>query len=147
MRFHEREVRATGRDTMGVKGLTLRKGAQAAGMEIVKPESFVLVVSENGYGKLTPVEEYPAHHRGGQGVYTLQVTPKTGKLVGIGMVEDPSEELMVVSTKGQVIRTDLSEVRVTSRQTQGVIIMRLSDGDTVGTMAGVGTREEVEEEA
>jgi DNA gyrase subunit A len=147
VRFHEREVRPTGRDTMGVKGLTLRKGAKAAGMEIVKPESFVLVVSENGYGKLTPVEDYPAHHRGGQGVYTLQVTPKTGKLVGIGMVEDPSEELMVVSTKGQVIRTDLSEVRVTGRQAQGVIIMRLNDDDTVGTIAGVGTREEVDEEA
>jgi DNA gyrase subunit A len=146
VRFHEREVRPTGRDTMGVKGLTLRKNAKAAGMEIVKEDSFVLVVSEKGYGKLTPVEDYPTHHRGGQGVYTLQVTPKTGKLVGIGMVEDPSEELMVVSTKGQVIRTDLSEVRVTSRQTQGVIIMRLSDDDTVGQIAGVGTREEVEEE-
>ncbi|MFN2465373.1 MAG: DNA gyrase C-terminal beta-propeller domain-containing protein, partial [Candidatus Dormibacteria bacterium] len=146
VRFHEREVRAMGRDTMGVKGLTLRKDAKAAGMEIVKPDAFVLVVSENGYGKLTPVEQYPAHHRGGQGVYTLDVTPKTGKLVGIGMVEDPSEELMVVSTKGQVIRTDLSEVRVTGRQAQGVIIMRLSENDTVGTIAGVGTREEVDEE-
>jgi DNA gyrase subunit A len=146
VRFHESEVRAMGRDTMGVKGLTLRKGAKAAGMEIVKPDAFVLVVSEKGYGKLTPVDEYPTHHRGGQGVYTLQVTPKTGKLVGIGMVDDPSEELMVVSTKGQVIRTDLSEVRVTSRQTQGVIIMRLNEEDTVGTIAGVGTREEVDDE-
>ena len=147
VRFHEREVRPTGRDTMGVKGLTLRRDAKAAGMEIVKPEAFVLVVSQKGYGKLTPVEQYPTHHRGGQGVFTLDVTPKTGKLVGIGMVEDPSEELMVVSTKGQVIRTDLSEVRVTSRQTQGVIIMRLNEDDTVGQIAGVGTREEVEAEA
>ena len=147
VRFHEREVRPTGRDTMGVKGLTLRKGALAAGMEIVKPGALVLVVSENGYGKLTPVEDYPTHHRGGQGVFTLQVTPKTGKLIGIGMVEDPSEELMVVSSKGQVIRTDLSEVRQTGRQAQGVIIMRMNDGDTVGSIAGVGDREDIEEES
>ncbi|HEV3231955.1 MAG TPA: DNA gyrase subunit A [Candidatus Dormibacteraeota bacterium] len=146
VRFSETEVRPMGRDTMGVKGLTLRQGAHAAGMEIVKPDVFVLVVSENGYGKLTPIDEYPTHHRGGQGVYTLQVTPKTGELVGIRVVEDRGEELMVISTKGQVIRTDLSEVRIAGRQTQGVIIMRLADGDTVGSIAGVGDREEVEEE-
>jgi DNA gyrase subunit A len=146
VRFHEREVRPMSRDTMGVKGLTLRKDAKAAGMEIVKPEAWLLVVSENGYGKLTPLSEYPVHHRGGQGVYTLQVTEKTGKLVGIQIVEDVGEELMVVSTKGQVIRTDLSQVRVTGRQAQGVIIMRLADSDTVGSIAGVGDREELEEE-
>jgi DNA gyrase subunit A len=142
IRFHEREVRPTARSTMGVKGLTLRKGAKAAGMEIVKPDAWVLVVSENGYGKLTPVAEYPAHHRAGQGVYTLQVTDKTGALVGIRIVEDTSEELMVVSAQGQVIRTDLSEVRITGRQAQGVIVMRLNEDDTVGSIAGVGERED-----
>jgi DNA gyrase subunit A len=147
VRFHEHEVRPMGRDTRGVRGLTLRKGAEAAGMEIVKPEAYLLVVSARGYGKLTPVSEYPTHHRGGQGVYTLQVTDKTGKLVGIRMVEDVNEELMVVSTKGQIIRTDLSQVRITSRQTQGVIVMRLADGDTVGSIAGVGDREDLEEDA
>jgi len=146
VRFHEREVRPMARATMGVRGLRLRPGAQAAGMEIVKPDAFLLVVSEKGYGKLTPLSEYPTHHRGGQGVYTLQVTDKTGKLIGIRLVEDTSEELMVVSAQGQVIRTDLSEVRITSRQTQGVIIMRLNEDDTVGSIAGVGEREEVDEE-
>ena len=146
VRFHEREVRAMGRDTMGVKGLRLRAGAKAAGMEIVKPDAFLLVVSEKGYGKLTPLEEYPIHHRGGQGVYTLQVTDKTGALVGIRVVEDTNEELMVVSAQGQVIRTDLSEVRITGRQAQGVIIMRLNEDDTVGSIAGVGEREEIEDE-
>ena len=145
VRFHEREVRPMGRDTRGVKGLTLRKGAKAAGMEIVKPDAFLLVVSENGYGKLTPLSEYPTHHRGGQGVFTLQVTEKTGKLVGISVVEDTNEELMVVSAQGQVIRTDLSQVRITGRQAQGVIIMRLNEDDTVGSIAGVGLREEVDE--
>ena len=146
VRFHEREVRPMGRDTQGVKGLTLRKGAKAAGMEIVKPEAWLLVISEKGYGKLTPLADYPTHHRGGQGVFTLQVTEKTGNLVGIRVVEDTSEELMVVSTKGQVIRTDLSEVRITGRQAQGVIIMRMGEDDTVGSIAGIGDREEIEDE-
>jgi DNA gyrase subunit A len=146
VRFHEREVRAMGRDTMGVKGLTLRKGAKAAGFEVVKPEAWLLVVSEKGYGKLTPFSEYPVHHRGGQGVYTMQVTDKTGPLIGIQVVEDTNEELMVISTKGQVIRTDLSQVRITGRQAQGVIIMRLNEEDTVGSIAGVGTREDIDGE-
>jgi DNA gyrase subunit A len=146
VRFHEREVRPTARSTMGVRGLTLRKGAKAAGMEIVKPDAYLLVVSENGYGKLTPLSEYPVHHRGGQGVYTLQVTEKTGSLVGIRVVEDTGEELMVVSAQGQVIRTDLSEVRITGRQAQGVIVMRLNDEDTVGSIAGVGEREDPDAE-
>ncbi|MDP9325802.1 MAG: DNA gyrase subunit A, partial [Candidatus Dormibacteraeota bacterium] len=146
VRFHEREVRPMGRDTRGVKGLTLRKDAKAAGMEIVKPSAFLLVVSEYGYGKLTPLEDYPVHHRGGQGVFTLQVTDKTGRLIGIRVVEDTNEELMVVSAQGQVIRTDLSQVRITGRQAQGVIIMRMSEEDTVGSIAGVGDREDPEEE-
>ncbi|MFY9614719.1 MAG: DNA gyrase subunit A [Candidatus Dormiibacterota bacterium] len=146
VRFHEREVRPMGRDTRGVKGLRLRKDAKAAGMEIVKPGAFLLVVSEYGYGKLTPLEDYPVHHRGGQGVFTLQVTEKTGRLMGIRVVEDTNEELMVVSAQGQVIRTDLSQVRITGRQAQGVIIMRLSDEDTVGSIAGVGDREDPDDE-
>src|SRR5258708_19608841 len=146
VRLQEREVGPMARDTMGVKGLTLRAGAKAAGMEIVSPDAWLLVVSEKGYGKLTPLSEYPTHHRGGQGVYTLQVTEKTGNLVGIRIVADTSEELMVVSAQGQVIRTDLSEVRVTSRQTQGVIIMRLNEDDPVGSIAGAREREEVDEE-
>jgi len=146
VRFTETDVRPTGRVTMGVKGLKLRPGARAAGMEIVDPDALLLVVSENGYGKLTPLEEYRVQGRSGQGIYTMQVTAKTGKLVGIQVVKDPNEELMVVSTKGQVIRTDLSEVRQTGRQAQGVIIMRLNEGDTVGTIAGVGDREDIEEE-
>ena len=145
VRFHEREVRAMSRDTMGVKGLRLRAGAKAAGMEIVNPSAFLLVVSEKGYGKLTPLEEYPIHHRGGQGVYTLQVTDKTGNLVGIRVVDDVNEELMVVSAQGQVIRTDLSQVRITGRQAQGVIIMRMNEDDAVGSIAGVGEREEIDD--
>jgi len=146
VRFHESDARPMGRDTMGVRGVRLRKDAKVAGMEIVKRDAYLLVVSANGYGKLTPFSEYPRHNRGGQGVFTMNVTEKTGPVVGIRVVEDTNEELMVVSSRGQVIRTDLSEVRITGRQTQGVIVMRLNDDDTVGSIAGVGTREEVEPE-
>ena len=143
VRFNEKQVRPMGRDTTGVRGITLRKDALVAGFDIVRKGAHLLVVSAKGYGKLTPLEDYPSHSRGGQGVYTLQVTDKTGQLVGIRVVEDLSEELMVVSASGQIIRTDLSQVRVTGRQTQGVIIMRFGEDDTVGSIAGVGDREDV----
>jgi DNA gyrase subunit A len=146
IRFNEKEVRPMGRDTQGVRGITLRKGALVAGFDIVRKDAFLLVVSARGYGKLTPLDEYPSHGRGGQGVYTLQVTDKTGPLVGTRVVLKPEEEqLIVISTGGQVIRTPVENIRVAGRQTQGVIIMRLEEGDTVATIAGVGSTEEAEE--
>jgi DNA gyrase subunit A len=132
-----------GRDTQGVRGITLRKEALVAGFDIARKDSHLLVVSARGYGKLTPIEEYPSQGRGGQGVYTLNVTDKTGPLVGMRVVVDPAEEqLIVISEGGQVIRTPIENIRVTGRQTQGVIIMRLEEGDTVATIAGVSTSEE-----
>jgi DNA gyrase subunit A len=132
-----------GRDTQGVRGITLRKGALVAGFDIVRKDAFLLVVSARGYGKLTPLEEYPSHGRGGQGVYTLQVTDKTGPLVGMRVIFKPEEEqLIVISTGGQVIRTPVENIRVAGRQTQGVIIMRLEENDSVATIAGVGGGEE-----
>jgi DNA gyrase subunit A len=143
IRFNEKEVRPMGRDTQGVRGITLRKEALVAGFDIVRKDAFLLVVSARGYGKLTPLEEYPSHGRGGQGVYTLQVTDKTGPLVGTRVVLKPEEEqLIVISTGGQVIRTPVENIRVAGRQTQGVIIMRLEENDSVATIAGVGSGEE-----
>ncbi len=144
VRFSEKEVRPMGRDTQGVRGIRLRPKAHVAGMDIARKDSSVLVVSERGYGKLTSIDEYPTHRRGGQGVYTLNVTQKVGRLVGIRVVQDLEEELMVISTQGIVIRTRLADIRVSGRQTQGVIIMRLEEGDTVASIAGVGNRESVE---
>ncbi len=139
IRFSEKLVRPLGRDTQGVRGISLRKDALVAGFDIVRKGAHLLVVSARGYGKLTPLEEYPAHGRGGQGVYTMAVTEKTGPLVGMRVVVDPEEEqLIVISEGGQVIRTPIENIRVTGRQTQGVIIMRLEAGDTVATIAGVG---------
>ena len=139
-RFSEKECRPMGRDTMGVGAMRLRPGDQIAGFDIVKVESHVLVITQNGFGKLTPMADYPVKSRNIQGVYTFDQTaiPKIGEIVGMKVVEDLSEELMVISTKGQVIRIPLDQVRVSGRQTRGVIIMRLDDGDRVGSMAGVG---------
>jgi DNA gyrase subunit A len=144
IRFSEKEVRPMGRDTQGVRGIRLREGAVVAGFDIVKKKAHVLVVSSRGYGKLTPIEEYPAHGRGGQGVYTMDVTDKTGPLVGMRVVTNREEEqLIVISEGGQVIRIPVEAIRVAGRQTQGVIIMRLEEGDTVATIAGVGGAEEI----
>jgi DNA gyrase subunit A len=146
VRFSEKQVRPMGRDTTGVRGITLRKDALVAGFDIVRKDAHLLVVSAKGYGKLTPLAEYPAHSRGGQGVYTMAVTDRTGPLVGMRVVVNPEEEqLIVISEGGQVIRTPIENIRVAGRQTQGVIIMRLDEGDTVATIAGVGGTEEAEE--
>ena len=135
-----------GRDTTGVRGITLRQGAEVAGFDIARKDSHVLVVSTRGYGKLTPIAEYPTQSRGGQGVYTMAITDRTGPLVGMRVVVNPEEEqLIVISAGGQVIRTPIQNIRVAGRQTQGVIIMRLDEGDTVATIAGVGGTEEAEE--
>ncbi len=139
-RFTEKEVRPMGRDTMGVGAIRLRKGDEVAGFDIVNPQGHVLVITENGFGKLTPMSDYPVKSRNIQGVYTVDQTaiPKIGEIVGMRVVEDLSEELMVISTSGQVIRIPLEQVRISGRQTRGVIIMRLDDGDRVASIAGVG---------
>ncbi|TMD04993.1 MAG: DNA gyrase subunit A [Chloroflexi bacterium] len=144
IRFSEKEVRPMGRDTQGVRGIRLREGGVVAGFDIVRKKAHVLVVSSRGYGKLTPIEEYPSHGRGGQGVYTMDVTDRTGPLVGMRVVTNrEDEQLIVISEGGQVIRIPVEAIRVAGRQTQGVIIMRLDEGDTVATIAGVGGAEEI----
>ncbi|MDQ6883443.1 MAG: DNA gyrase subunit A [Candidatus Dormibacteraeota bacterium] len=146
VRFNEKQARPMGRDTHGVRAITLRKDALVAGFDIVRKDAYLLVVSQRGYGKLTPLSEYPSHSRGGQGVYTMAVTDRTGALVGMRVVIDPKEEqLIVISEGGQVIRMPVENIRIAGRQTQGVIIMRLDDGDTVATIAGVGSGEEGDE--
>jgi DNA gyrase subunit A len=141
LRFTEKEVRPMGRDTMGVSAIRLRGKDEVAGFDIVNPRGHVLVVTERGYGKLTPMAEYPTYSRNVQGVNTIE--PKAlssiGEIVGMRVVEDLTEELMVISTMGQVIRIPLEQVNVQGRQTKGVIIMRMGDDDRVGSMAGVGS--------
>jgi DNA gyrase subunit A len=145
-RFSEKEVRPMGRDTMGVGAMRLRANDEIAGFDIVRPDSYVLVVTQKGFGKLTPMDDYPVKSRNIQGVYTFDQTAisKIGEIVGMRVVTDLSEELMVISTQGQVIRIPLEQVRISGRQTRGVIIMRLADDDMVGSIEGVGTAESFE---
>jgi len=145
-RFTEKEVRPMGRDTMGVGAIRLRSGDEVAGFDIVRPSGYVLVVTQFGFGKLTPMADYPIKSRNIQGVYTVDqnAIPKVGEIVGMRIIEKLDEELMVISTMGQVIRIPLEQVRISGRQTRGVIIMRLTEGDMVGSIAGVGTAESFE---
>ncbi len=147
LRFSERQVRPMGRDTQGVMAVRLQGDDQVAGMDIVRPQGYVLVVTERGFGKLTPLQDYPLKSRAIQGVYTFDqhATGRIGRIVGMRIIEDPTEELMVISTHGQIIRIPLQDVRICGRQTRGVIIMRLDPADSVGSIAGVGQPGDLEE--
>ncbi len=147
LRFSEHQVRPMGRDTQGVTGVRLLGQDLVAGMDLIRPGGHVLVVTEKGYGKLTPVDDYPVKNRAIQGVYTLDqnAISKVGEIVGTRMVQDISEELMLISAKGQIIRIPLEGVRISARQTRGVILMRLEDGDLVGSIAGVAPPGDLEE--
>jgi DNA gyrase subunit A len=133
LRFKESDVRVMGRTARGVRGMRLRPGDEIVGMDIVEPDSTFVVISENGYGKKTNVEQFTTHARGGVGIKTAIVNTKTGKIVSVKAVSSSSDpkELMVISTSGQVIRLGLKDVPKLGRTTQGVRVMRLSDEDKV----------------
>jgi DNA gyrase subunit A len=142
IRFSETEVRAMGRDTQGVIGIKLGKGDAVAGMATVVEGGDLLVITQRGYGKRTPLSEYPMHHRAGQGVFTLKVTDRVGKLVAVRVVSDPEEEVLVISASGMVLRTQVGAISQIGRQTQGVIVMRLAPDDQVVAIAPVAGIEE-----
>ncbi|HEY4026838.1 MAG TPA: DNA gyrase subunit A [Candidatus Dormibacteraeota bacterium] len=142
IRFHEKEVRSMGRDTQGVIGMRLTGGDLIAGMAVVQPGADLLVVTERGYGKRTPVAEYPLHHRGGQGVFTLKVTQKVGKLAALRVTQDPDEEILMITATGMVLRTAVGSISQIGRQTQGVIVMRLASDDQIVGLATVGLAHE-----
>jgi len=144
IRFSETEVRAMGRDTQGVIGIKLGKGDAVAGMASAVPDGDLLVITARGYGKRTPVAEYPMHHRAGQGVFTLKVTDRVGKLVAMRVVTDPEEEVLVISASGMVLRTQVGAISSIGRQTQGVIVMRIAPDDQVVAIAPVAAIEEGE---
>ncbi len=132
--FDESEVRPMGRDTTGVRGITLKAGANMLGMEITNGNGDLVVMTEKGYGKRTPVSEYPEHRRGGQGVQTIAMTNKKGKLVACRVV-GPQHELMIVSEEGLMVRVKASDISKLGRATQGVKIMNLTEDDGVVAMA------------
>jgi DNA gyrase subunit A len=141
IRFAEREVRAMGRATYGVKGIELRPGDRVVGMEELDPQCQVLTVAARGYGKRTPVEEYRRQGRGGLGIINLKVTPKTGEVVGVKSVT-PTEGLMLITQEGMIIRLNVSGVREVGRSAQGVKLMNLYDEDRIVAVAKLAEQDE-----
>ncbi len=132
--WEESEVRSMGRDTMGVRGMTLPEGERVLGMEIARPGTELLVLTDLGYGKRTPVGEYPSHHRGGQGVNTITMTSKKGQLAAMKIV-DEHDEIMIITEEGVVVRTPVSGVSQLGRSTQGVHVMNVSGKDKISAVA------------
>lgn len=132
--FDEDEVRPMGRIARGVRGIKLRDGDEVVGMDTIKRDSEILTVTAGGYGKRTRVEEYSSHHRGAMGIINLRVTEKTGEVVGLKVVRE-GQELMLISSNGIIIRTGIDKISVIGRDAQGVIIMKTAEDDKVASMA------------
>lgn len=139
--FAEDQVRATGRDTSGVRGITMKDGAEVLGMEISNGTGDLFVITERGYGKRTPVADYPEQNRGGQGVYTIQMTDHKGSLAAMKTV-GPQHELFIITESATVIRVKTEDVSQTGRATQGVKMMSVIDGDRVTAVARMTSSEE-----
>lgn len=134
IRFDESNVRAMGRVSRGVRGIRLRVGDQVIGMDTVKEDSNIFVISEFGYGKRTKVAQFTPHARGGVGIRSAVVNTKTGKLVGVATLTEEASEMLIISSGGQTIRLGLKDIPALGRATQGVRIMRLNGDDTVATL-------------
>ena len=139
--FAEDQVRATGRDTSGVRGITMKDGTEVLGMEISNGSGDLFVITERGYGKRTPVADYPEQNRGGQGVYTIQMTDHKGSLAAMKTV-GPQHELFIITEGATVIRVKTEDVSQTGRATQGVKMMSVIDGDRVTAVARMTSSEE-----
>ena len=143
IRFAEEEVRAVGRTSMGVKGITLSKDDKVIGMEpIADNKDYILAITENGFGKRTEVEEYRCQGRAGKGILTYKTTSKTGHIIGIKVVNDTDDVMMITDT-GVVIRINVKDISVLGRNTQGITLMRTSDGGKVMNIAKIPKEDEV----
>lgn len=140
IRFAEEDVRAMGRTARGVRGIFLRRGDRLMTLETISPlfaqDKELLVFTENGFGKRTPFHEYRKQSRGGKGIYTMRVTDKNGPVVGVKVVR-PEDEVMVITARGVLIRQDVKAISQQGRQTQGVTLIRLAEGDRVVSVARV----------
>ena len=136
LRFPEQKVRDMGRSAVGVKGINLAKDDVVVSLLVVKRQATILVVTENGYGKRSQLNDYRITNRGGKGIYTVKVTERTGKMIALMEVND-NEELVVITAKGMVIRTAIKDIRIAGRNTQGVRIIRLNDGDHIADISRV----------
>ena len=145
IRFPEAAVRAMGRGTYGVKGITLGNGDAVVAMAIVDPAANLLAVSALGSGKRTEMEEYRVTNRGGKGIITMRVTEKTGPVVGVLTTTD-EDQIMLITTGGKLIRLRVSEVRQSGRNTQGVRLIGLEPGEQVVAIARLAEAEEAEDD-
>jgi DNA gyrase subunit A len=145
IRFNEATVREVGRTSIGVRGVSLEGDNEAIGMICIEPDSNedVLVLSANGFGKRTDLEEYRITNRGGKGVKTINITEKTGELVAIKAVTDDND-LMIINRSGITIRTSIEQIRVAGRATQGVKVIDLREGDSIASVTAVPKTEEEE---
>ncbi|MFZ5564036.1 MAG: DNA gyrase subunit A [Thermodesulfobacteriota bacterium] len=144
VRFLERDVRPMGRLARGVKGMTLEKGDHVVGMEVMSHGSTLLTVTENGYGKRTSIDEYPINRRGGKGVITIKTTQRNGKVVSILLVSD-EDDVMIMTDRGKLIRISGSGVSVISRNTQGVKLIGMEEGEKVTGAARLAEKEDGED--
>jgi len=140
LRFNERDVRSMGRNTRGVRGIDLAKGDTVIGMDVVKEDRDFLVVTENGFGKRTPLDQYRTYSRARKGVRTIGLTDKSGLAVAVKVL-DGDDELMCISAEGIIIRMDVADIPQQGRAAQGVRVMRLEPGDQVVSIAQVVTRD------
>ena len=146
LRFHEEQLRDQGRNTVGVWGIRPEKNDHVVAIAIVDSIAMLLVAGENGIGKRTPFEDYRRQSRGGKGIITMKTGEKTGEVVGALTVTD-KDELMLITTKGQMVRTRVKEIRIVGRNTMGVKLMDLRDGEKLQAIAPVVSQAEEEEEA
>lgn len=145
IKWKEDEVRSMGRGTMGVRGMKVDADTRVLGMEIAQPDTDLLVITELGYGKRTPVSEYPSHHRGGQGVYTITMTEKKGLLAAMKIVAQ-TDEVMIITEEGIIVRTPVAEISPLGRSTQGVRVMNVADKDKVTAVAVTESHEKKSDE-
>ncbi|WP_336637212.1 DNA gyrase subunit A [Lysinibacillus fusiformis] len=145
VRFQEDDIRSMGRTAGGVRGIKLRDGDEVVGMEIVEPGQEILVVTEKGYGKRTSEDDYRLQSRGGVGLKTMQITDKNGPMVAVKTV-DGSEDIMLITINGMLIRMDVNDISLIGRSTQGVRLIRLGDEELVATVAKVEKAEELPED-
>ena len=146
-RFHEEEARAIGRNSTGVRGIDLEENDRVVGMVCIDPDEQaekpldILVVSENGFGKRSDLEEYRKTHRGSKGVKTINITEKTGKLIALKAVSDEND-LMIINRSGVTIRMPAEDIRVAGRATQGVKLISIREGDSIAAVCVVSKNEE-----
>jgi DNA gyrase subunit A len=143
--FHEEDVRPMGRAAYGVKGIELETGDQVVALEVVRSGGTVLTVTENGYGKRTPLDEYRVQSRGGKGLINIKTSGRNGRVVGVKFLVGEDEGVMLITEKGMIIRLNTADISTIGRNTQGVRLIQLEEGDHLVSVARLAEREEGED--